>query len=301
MTTSYPMRSPLVETLIAEQSFTLIGGGSAAGKTTLIFQEIGQWLQHQRFLGKVCFRTPLFHYIALDRTLPVVYDHLNLLQIDFGDWVILRSEALEDFGKKSLILNGVNQGDILILDGLDMIAKSGNIKDFGVINDVCRQCKKVIDTMGISVIGLIGATKSSSNGNGEQNPMDRLLGSGVWQRISETNMLIEYFKPKDLTCPHRVLHIRPRFGAYQRIFLTFQEDSRLHIIPDPTFQVSSPENFLFSLPNRIFELKDAIEIGDKNGVSRRTIFRYIDYLVDEKKLLLKLRHGVYRKADNRVM
>ncbi len=286
-TPAYPQRKPLVDGIIPEQSFTLI------------FQCIQEWLESETFLGYSCTRTPRFHYIAFDRPLAATFDHLRALGISYIDtqgnvWVTLQSAALEDYSKKDFRMPPTNPGDIVILDGLDMLTQSGSIKDFKAVNDICRQCLNVIETLGVSVIGMIGAIKS--NGKKEEgHPMDRLLGSGVWQRISDTNMLIELANPHEIENPDRILYIRPRLRNPVRLFFTFK-DSRLVKSMDPK-NIKGPEGFYYALPDgRIFTSQEAIQIGQMNNISRATVYRLIDYIVDEKKWIVKLSTGKFKKV-----
>jgi hypothetical protein len=199
---------------------------------------------------------------------------------------------LADLQKNAFHFPPVQPGDMVILDGLDMLVSSGRIKEFGDVNNLCRECKMLIDKTGISVIGLIGAVKSGGNGKSEgSNPMDKLLGAGVWQRISETNMLIEPSNPSDISDPRRYLFIRPRFEASKRMALKFGPDSRLHIANEP---LKTPEEFLALIKVGVYKKRDLAEIALKNGIKERTLNNWINHLVESKKLI-QVCHGVYRK------
>lgn len=288
---AYPQRSLLVNPIISEKSFTLIGGGATGGKSTIAFQGVEEWITHQTFFGFPCVRIPKFYYLAFDRIIEVVYDHLNLLGINFGEWVELHSYAMADTSSQ-IILPEMEYGSVLILDGVDMIVKKGRVKEFGDVNDTCRDVKRVIESHGVSVIGLMGATKSIPNGGSDNfNPMDKLLGAGVWQRISETNILIEPVNPKDITDPRRTMLIRPRFGAPSKLSLRFGSDSRLHLVKESP---ATPEDFYKTIPVGTHKKASLIELASKNGTPTRTTERWVTYLVERRKLT-QIEKGVYRK------
>ena len=294
---AYPQRPDLIETLVAERSFTLLGGGSTGGKTTLIFQGLEEWIIHSTFLGYKCLRLPRFHYFAFDRPLETVYDKLNKLKINFGERVTLRSHALDDFTEKNPFrFPQVAQGDVVILDGLDMLVNGGNVKEFGPVNSICRDCKKLVDALGISVIGMIGAVKTNNNGESHGNPMDKLLGSGAWQRISETNLLIEHVNPKDIEDPQRYLYIRPREGKGKVMTLEFHDDSRLHTVSKG---LKDQEEFLSCIAVGVYKKKDLLEISAKHQVPGRTAERWISMLCSSKKLD-QITFGTYRKNPPRL-
>lgn len=295
MEESYPERSFLVQDLIKEGSFTLIGGSSAAGKSTLIYQEIWNWLQNNQFFGQPCSRVPRFWYIAFDRLKPTIYDQLAKMGIYFDDAVWIESYAMVDLSKNGLTLPKLGQGDVLIFDGLDFLVKGGQIKEFAAVSELCRQCVQIIESQGVSIIGIIGANKTRSKNGDEGSPFDRLSGSGVWQRISETNMVIEVFSPGDPICIKRTLHVRPRLSAPFQKFYEFKENGWLVETANPT-TLKTPLGFLSILPDfKHFKLHEAIKIGEKNHVSESMVKRHIDFLVDEKALLIKISHGTYRK------
>lgn len=293
---AYPQRPELIETLMAEKSFTLIGGGSTGGKTTLIFQGLEEWIVRSTFLGYKCFRLPHFHYYAFDRVIETVYDKLNDMKINFGEWVTIKSFALDDFTKSSFLFPQVAQGDVVILDGLDMLVNGGKIKEFGDVNSICRDCKKLVDVLGISVVGMIGAVKSHSNGDSNGSPIDKLLGSGVWQRISETNMLIEHVNARDIEDPQRYLYIRPRLGKGRHMTLEFRDDARLHFV---TKGLNDHHEFLTCIPVGVHKKKALLDIANRNNVKNRTADRWIADLCKEKKLE-QVTFGTYRKNPPRL-
>lgn len=297
---AYPQRPFLVQNIMKEGSFTLIGGSSAAGKSTLVYQEVWSWISYQTFLGFPCTRIPRFWYIAFDRLLPTIHDQLSSMGIFYDDWVSVQSMAMVNFNKKGITLPaGMAPGDVLILDGLDFLVKGGQIKEFAPVSDLCQQCAQIIASHQVSFIGVIGANKPRSGGKNDDggSPFDRLSGSGVWQRISETNMVIEVMDPRNTECNKRILHVRPRLAAPFQRFYQFKDNGWMVEVTDPA-TLKTPLGFLSMLPDfRHFKLQEAVKIGKDNQLSERTVFRLIDFLVDEKKALEKISHGTYRKKN----
>jgi hypothetical protein len=294
---SYPQRPWLVQDIIKERSFTLLGGSSAAGKSTLSCQGVHEWLTSQTFLGFPCYRTPKFWYIAFDRLIEAIYDQLGTMGIFYDGYVDIQSHAMLDLTQDSFTLPQMADGDVLILDGLDFLVRGGNINEFRAVAKLCRQCVQIIRTMGISILGIVGANKQKV-GNDETNPFDSLSGSGVWQRVSDTNMVIRVLDPSDPDCDRRVLFIRPRTGKAIQKHLQF---SNGWLMPSANpANCKNPDGFLDLLPDgRHFQMAEAIKLGQSVKVSEKTVFNYINYLVDEAKKLEKLSKGTYRK-NNRV-
>lgn len=293
MSESYPQRPWLVQDIIKERSFTLLGGSSAAGKSTLSCQGVHEWLTSQTFIGFPCYRIPKFWYIAFDRLIEAIYDQLGTMGIYYDDFVDIQSYAMLDLTQDAFTLPQMASGDVLILDGLDFLVRGGQINEFRAVAKLCRQCIQVIRTMGISILGIVGANKQKA-GNDETNPFDSLSGSGVWQRVSDTNMVIRVLNPADPECSKRTLFIRPRLGKTLLKHLQFENGWLIPSIDSK--EAKTPQGFFNLLPVfRYFKLQEAIKIGSQHQVSERTVYRLIDYLVDDMKTLLKTSPGTYRK------
>ena len=289
---TYPQRPYLIQDLIKEQSFTLLAGSSAAGKSTLIFQNTHSWITNRRFLGFHCHRVPRFWYIAFDRLLMTAHDQLALMGIHFGDAMSLQSFAMIDLSRQSFSMPPCAQGDVIIFEGLDFLVKGGDIKSFQAVAELCRQCVQMIEIMGISIIGIVGGNKPKGRSEESSNPFDRISGSGVWQRITETNMVIEAVPESN----QRVLHIRPRFSA--ELKQTFRMEKGLLLPATDSKVAKSPQGFLTLLPNtQHFGISEAVTIGKANQISESTVYRLIDHMVDEVKTLVKIRPGRYRKSS----
>lgn len=283
---AYPQRPWLVQDIIKERSFTLLAGSSASGKSTLIFQNTDSWIKQKKFLGYQCYRVPQrIWYIAFDRLLNTAHDQLALMDIDFEDHVDLQSFATIDVVKQTFHLPQCSEGDLIIMEGLDFFVK--DIVSFKAVSDLCRECVQAIQSMGISIIGIVGGNKIKGKDEGT-NHFDRISGSGVWQRITETNMVMEA-----TTKTMRTLHIRPRFAAevtqYYRV-----DKGRLVESASPD-DAKTPQGFLVLLPDGVFTLQQAVMVGIQNAISERTVYRLMNYLVDDQKALEKVAHGRYRK------
>ena len=296
---SYPQRPWLVQDIIKERSFTLIGGSAAAGKSTLACQGLHEWLTSGTFLGFQTYRQPQFWYIAFDRLIESIYDQLESMGIFYDGFVDVQSHAMLDLTNDNFNLPQMPQGGVLVLDGLDFLVRGGQINEFRAVAKLCRKCVQLIRSTEVSIIGIVGANKSSKNGQDDSNPFDALSGSGVWQRVSDTNMVIRVYDPSSTDCDKRVLHVRPRLKKAFKKFYQFQDNGWMVEIPDPAAtakSLKSPQGLLYSLPDfRHFKLEEAIKVGkDQLQVSEKTVRTYINILV-EKKSLEWISHGTYRK------
>ncbi len=286
---AYPQRPWLVQDIIKERSFTLIGGSAAAGKSTLACQGIHEWLTSGTFLGFQTYRQPKFWYIAFDRLIESIYDQLESMGIFYDGFVDVQSHAMLDLTNDNFNLPQMPQGGVLVLDGLDFLVRGGQINEFREVAKLCRKCVQLIRSTDVSILGIVGANKVGKNGSDESNPFDALSGSGVWQRVSD---------PSATDCDKRVLHVRPRLKKAFKKFYQFQDNGWMAEIADPATAKSlkNPQGLLYSLPDfRHFKLEEAIKIGkDQLQVSRETVKNYINHLV-EMKSLEWISHGTYRK------
>ena len=296
---AYPQRPWLVETIIKERSFTLLGGSAAAGKSTLACQGIHEWLTAKTFLGFQCHRTPKFWYLAFDRLIESIHDQLESMGIFFDGFVDIQSHAMLDLTNDNFNLPQIPQGGVLVLDGLDFLVRGGQINEFRAVAKLCRKCVQLIRSTDVSIIGIVGANKTSKNGQDESNPFDALSGSGVWQRVSDTNMVIRVYDPSATDCDKRTLYVRPRLSKAFKKFYQFQDNGWMAEIADPAAtakSIKNPQGLLYSLPDfRHFKLEEAIKIGkDLLQVSEKTVRTYINILVEGKSLEW-ISHGTYRK------
>jgi len=301
-----PLRSPyLIDAILHEHEVHIISGPSGAGKTVLALQIASDFLEGREVFGHAVSTVPLC-YIACERSKASLKRTMSQLDIPCStiphDSLIhpLRRDESRTLDDAFALARRVCPScKLLFLDGLASLCP-GRITDYRELSHFLIGLSKRCKHEQITVVGIVYSSKVR-DGSGYIAPRDRIAGSAAWSTLTDTKILIEPLKPSNPADPNRVVSLLPTSHAAEVFAYQFVGGRLL-----PTSEANCPaqadlDRWLAGLPESLQVCtQDIVEAGSSAGLSRTTIYRWID---DQVSLgtMLRVSRGWYRKAPSGVV
>lgn len=290
----------VVESIMPAGELHLIGGASGAGKTTWMLQWLRDWEQAKPIFGHQSFPCP-WVYISFDRGMLTLDRTLRRIRMD--DWAF-PAYSVEDLGLKELtifkIVDRFPEAQLFVIEGFQSVlpdaskGRGQNKEEMLWATDVR---KKILST-GKTILGVTHTPKMKM-GESYQSTRSRFLGSN--SLLASTGTLISFDIPEDSkqvgvqTDERTVLIEGPNF---QRLLKTYTRDNygRFVEVEEAMQSINLDTTIAVATPGTEYSTKDLEEIGAKNGMSRASVFRWIQRKKEEG-LLVAASKGRYKKPD----
>lgn len=272
-------REYLIDPILPCNEIHLIGGPSGAGKTTWLFQMLCDWQAGKAILGFESHPCA-WKYLSADRSMATTQETLRRVNAKvFDDQIHSLIETHSEVSVDSVLRwcdKHFKGGGLLILDGFLSLTPGGRINDYDTVKGFLTNFRNEMAKRHITVLGSVHSTKVREN-DLILNPRQRVAGTVAWAGFSETIFIIEPASyKKEEESHHRILHILPRNAAEFQLRLQF--DGRGILVE----QAADVENtvmlakLLKLAPGTALSSETLQEWGKAEGISRRSIFRWID-------------------------
>ena len=284
----YPTTPCLFEDLFAIGSVHILAGMSGSGKTRFAFQMIEEIEQKGTFLKSPSLLPISACYFAFDRALSSIHRTLNSMKCELKAPIASLYEQARIV--EELRIPGpdkVKGHNLVIIDGLDCIINK--LIDARDVARVLHQCSQLAISSEVAILGIVGTAKVK-NGEGYEQPRERLIGSSYWARLSEDIILIS---PSENGNKHdRIVDILPRNSAPLQIDITF-EGGRL--VSEETAIPNQRDLAVYAALPDSFSTDEAEEVAEDLKISRASMFRSLKRLCKHR-LIEKVQHGRYLKV-----
>lgn len=290
-----------VEPIMPSQEIHLIYGPAGVGKTTLALQLLSEWSQANPVFDRPSTPSP-FCYVACARSKRELRSHMRRLDLDpatlphFSTLDVFTSADNRTFDNVLHQAQSIVPGlRVLFLDGLPNLCSS-NGNDSGVIAAFLGSIRRVCQKEDLTIVAVALAAKAR-DGQGYSVIRERISGAANWSEYTGCKILLDFSKPRDPRDPYRTLALLPQTCPGDTWLYKF-DGSRL---APSTRQAEEqhPEMFAWLTalaPDTELSNDDIAVTGDKYGMSRATVFRWISDQVDLG-TLLRTGRGKYRKPS----
>lgn len=256
----------------------LMAGASGSGKTTLAFQLMQTMQEGGEWLGKAILPQKSV-YIACDRSMDCTKRTMARVGIPF-DMVpiygLADSPSVLDINSYMVkVLAEHPDTKVIWIDGLASRVPGGKLNDYDTISRFLLRLTLFAKTHGITLIGLVHATKVKE-GEKFKDIRQRILGSAAWASYAETIIVVEAGDPENPEDDQRIVLVCVRNG--KGIKQTYRFDTGGRLVECASAQEQIQEFVLDSrIPEigTVFTTKDAIQWHAECGQSDATAERWL--------------------------
>ena len=292
-------------------TITVFAGAPGVGKTTMLVDWIGRWLEGRTIWGQATTRPTAICYLAGDRhwesnqqwltRIGCEVPHYSLSDDPHFDLKELMQpyNALDLFHRALDVVNNGTPpppGAIVIVDPASPIFIAGNQN---AARDVARTLLGMAREAAQRFITLI-LTAHFAKQTGDKSaryvrPQDRISGSGAFSGFSDTQMYL--VEPDPPETPYYTFGWNPRHAAPEEFPCVRDKKTGLFIPYDVITEDLTVGNVYECLaesgPSTLAEIRD--RAFDKFGYSAGTVKRSLQKLVRDGRVV-KLKHGVYARV-----
>jgi RecA-family ATPase len=300
-------REWLIKDILPANELHIVAGPSGAGKTRWLAQAFEQWSKGQPVQGHESYPRP-FVYVCRDRGNEDMEETLRGVGVDlvaFPYYSLLDAETKVETVEELIVSLQERRPElkVFIIDGLAMMAPD-NFRgiDYQSVSKFACALSRLCHKKEITIIAVMHSPKQHSNERYD-NPRQRVSGSVAWAAIANTIFLVEPFSDTDKNQRHRrTLLILPRNAAEESHDIMFDKSGRLVDVPadpkeeqDIKITVSAMDGWLELLPaGAELKMDDLLDAAEDKGISRRSIFRWVESCLERGKLL-RVGRGRYQK------
>ena len=312
----------LVDRLLPQHELHLIYGPIAHDNSLLALQLLDDWSAGADVFGEVSHPVP-FCYVGCERSISAISAGLGALGIDdrafpfisligvhrttdvnYGYGHELNGHEITEKARFPLAANvdralanarqRVNDLQLLVLDGMYSLAlgKTNDYREAAhFLTDVVYLCRH----RRVTILGIVSTVKSRE-GEGYTLPQHRIHGSGAWGSISQTQILIEPGRPSQPTDLSRRITVMPPFGGPQLYQYTKDAQSGRLLLASTGSYITGEMDAWFTQQSaqETFSTQELLAICTQRGISRATLYRWIDTQV-VLGTLERLGRGQYRR------
>lgn len=298
--TSVPSpKSPryIVEDILPAEEVHIVAGPSGAGKTTWLFQMMGDWIAGAPIAG--CTSRPsAWLYVACDRSKEATKRTLERTGVALPVNHLISLVDSHESSMSALSLfnrcrTRLPEGGVVFVDGLISLL-AGNPNDYQAVRsllvDLTRGCKR-------DHLTIVATTHATKTREGERflNPRQRILGSVAFGGFSDTVILIEPADQENPENGERTVLILPRNSAPLKLDLAFNKEGKLE--PSKLGRGAACGvvlgQWIIDTPGMTpFNVADFDAWAAAHGVSRASARRWLKEQ-EEKGTIQRVSYGVY--------
>jgi AAA domain len=284
-TPSDPKSDYIVDQLFRRGAISLIGGATYAGKTTLMFQIIRDWMAGSLVFGKESHPAPCC-YVTTIHTTQHARDVMARVGAEVQVLSTLSSAAPRSFETVCQdAIAEVPDIEVIFLDGIHPIC-AGNSNDPGVVTSTLAEISRLLGRYNLT---LVASGCSSKPKDHYSSSRDRFAGAYSWLQGSSAFVSIDFTNPDNPADVRRIITVHSKSGLADRLHYKFNPQGIL--VPmvgsdsDPFQRYEEFDTVLFSHePGTVLSRDDIVEIGELFGLSESTVKRRLLELLDEGKI-----------------
>ena len=285
-----PAQRFLVDQLFPTNEIHLISGPARSGKTVLLMQTLDDWSNGREVFGRASFaHNRPFCYVSANRHTDAIRAQFETLGIDptrVPHFSLLEEASPDDRSLVSTInmaRERVRGLRVLFVSGMNLLCSKTTDEQVVArfLTEGLRCARKSDDTT--SPITIIGATPAGKfrEGEGYAAPVDRIMGSVVWNGLTATKIIIEPIDPRDPLNMGRRVFVLPRGHAGLVLYYRINDEGRM--MECGPLDEDGPQQALLNLwrierEGEVFAVKDlkAFAASLVPSISPRTVDRWKD-------------------------
>jgi hypothetical protein len=276
----------------------LVAGPSGAGKSTWLLQFIQAWMRGDAFFGRpVCPKK--FHFITFDRPKGAMKRTLKRMRIADGLFSDNFTPATPSVPLPSAIEKlwkerpETAEAKVFFVEGLDMNVPDGKINDPGIVRKYLSSLQAFCQKNGVAIIGTVGSPKAKP-GQQYTAPRDRIAGTAMWGRMTETIILIEPENP-DSVDSIRKMQILTRNAKDEKHLFKFQNGLLVEIDSGATVPAKSNEDRVVAWLETKLQIGQTFTLASVEmalGMKKSSV-QYVIEKLQERRWVEKGEYGVY--------
>jgi hypothetical protein len=179
----------------------------------------------------------------------------------------------------------------LFVDAIAVLCP-GKITDYGNVCRFLTSLARLCQRENFTIVGL-GHTAKERGDDKVSDPRQRFLGSVAWGGFADCMIHIEQTDPDDPTNPNRQIYILPKNARSERLEYHFNDLGRLVCSTDEASDLILDRILTKYQPDATIPTIAFIDAGEKAGLHRATVHRWIKVAVADGRLL-KSGRGEYK-------
>jgi hypothetical protein len=295
----------LIKEIMQKRQLSLMAGPSGVGKTTFLIQMLKDWQQGKKLFDLYESYPANFLYVSNDRT----GENLDVTKYRLG--VDFPSLVMMDMARPPDKIEGViriaraldPKVELIILDTILDFFK-GNINDYQDVKDFLQQTTKLCGKNKVTILG-IGHSPKLKEGESYPDPRNKLLGSSAWPAFVDTIFVFDAVGEGLDDRKYRVRLLPRNSGEKEFWFVKDEKGLFVPTIPEKEKELARKETLKMFMMDRFldskevgreWETKEAMAWGEKKGLSAKTIQRWLEQIVMDRRAEKNAR-GVYSRID----
>lgn len=287
--------SHIAEPIMPTKEIHLISGPSNAGKTTLAFQMIEEWLAGLPVLGLYrSFPMPCL-YVACDRSGASTVRTLARIGIKTKIPILslVDNPIPESTPSQLLALARKQQPNVrvLFIDAMAVLCP-GKVTDYSIVCKFMASLARLCQKESLTIIGM-GHTAKVRGDDKVSDPRQRFLGSVAWGGFADCMLHIEPTNPDDPTDPRRQLYVLPKNARSELLDYRFNDEGRLVSLTAESAALILDQWLLKCPVGHVVTTATFVEIGGHAGLHKATVHRWIKEAIASGRIA-KSGHGEYK-------
>ena len=292
----------LIEDLVRCGGITVIGGPSGVGKTKFLFQMVEEWHNERPLFGRATHAQP-FCLVSCTHSTAAAVESAHAVGACVSEIPIISAvndaKSISFLAVCELAQKRVPDLRVLFVDGMHSLGCAKSIVDYGTVWELVTGIKRILQRDNLTLV-TTGRTAKPNERN-SSNPRDRFLGSTAWTEGLAAYIAIEQSRPNDVHDPRRVITVLPANAPPEVFQWRFTADGVMVPVTAMALEQEAPvggqtvfEVNVGAFPDdHEFDAIELLELGNGLGVCDRTIWRYVNDMIDCGKLV-RVSRGRYR-------
>lgn len=275
----------IVDRLFRRGSISLIGGPTYAGKTTLMFQIIRDWMSERPVFNQPSSPSPCCYVTAVHPAADA-YDVMTRVGAEVRVLSTITSSNPKSFETLCTdAISAVPDLEVIFLDGIHPMC-NGNPNDPGAVTSTLTEISRLLARYNLTLIASGCFSKPKDH---YSSGRDRFAGAYSWLQGSSAFVSIDFVASDNPADPRRIITIHSKSGLASKINYRFSTQGilipTLGSGPDRDLRFDGFDSALLSHePGSILMRKDIVDIGYLFDLSESSIKRRIIELQDAGQL-----------------
>lgn len=283
----------LIEDILPAYEVHLLGGSSGAGKTTFLFQTIGDWQEGKPVLGHESNPRP-YVYVSIDRSRTSVHRTLTRLGLQGKITRMICREDLPGGCGLGAVVKTARQAypdvEVFFIEGFQtLVGDKGN--SYTPVAALLSATTAFCAEQKITIVGICHAPKLKIE-EGFQHPRELIMGSTAWGAYSDTVITMELNEKTEIIS----VNIMPRNARKETHEFVFGENGVLVPVTGKVANLLS-KVILSQAIDSYIRRAEILDWANGMGISERSAERVIADLSKQGYLTSTLTRGTYKRSN----